>query len=91
LLVLARRLLPTIARGRMTALTLKVLVPLSLLAFAAVVAESEWLGPRGAPGIGAVVSSVLVALGAMAALQTAHRLRYAVRTPSARGQLNPFL
>jgi NADH-quinone oxidoreductase subunit H len=91
LLVLARRLLPTIARGRMTGLTLKVVVPISLLAFAAIVAETEWLGSRRAPGIGAIVSSVLVSLGAIAAMQIAHRLRYAVRTPSARGQLNPFL
>ncbi len=88
-LVLARRLLPAVARSRMTALTLKVLVPLSLLAFAAIVAETEWLGPRGAFGTGAMVSGVLVALAVIAATQIAHRLRYALRTPSARGQLNP--
>jgi NADH-quinone oxidoreductase subunit H len=91
LLVLARRLLPTISRGRMTALTLKVLVPLSLLAIGAILAESEWLGPRGASAIDAIVSGALVAAAVMAVIQTAHRVRYAVRTPSARGQLNPFL
>jgi NADH-quinone oxidoreductase subunit H len=90
-LVFARRILPAVARGRMTALTLKVLVPVSLLAFGAVVAEIEWLGPHGAFGTGAMVSCTLVALAAIAVAQIVHRLRYALRTPSARGQLNPFL
>ena len=91
LLVLAKRLSPTISRRRMTVLTWKALLPMSLLSFAAVVAETEWLGPRGVVGMGAIVSSVLVALAALAAMHLVQRLRYAARVPSARGQLNPFL